>query len=96
MVGFELFSLTLFAFEGGVFLTFETKPASFATDCGNPTDDSVYVFRFFNGRGKICANKSTAVLEIANGPSGDGIAMGSDDTFIDTIFIFGDKTRVPG
>jgi hypothetical protein len=38
LVGFELFSLTLFGFDGGVFLTFETQPTGFATDGGDRAD----------------------------------------------------------
>ena len=93
LVGFELFSLTLFGFDGGVFLTFETQPTGFATDGGDPADDGVDVLRFFNGRGKIGTDEGTALFQLANGPSRDGIAMGVD-TLIDIVF--GDETRVPG
>ena len=74
-------------------MTFSTKPAGFATDGGDSTDDGIDVFGFFNGRGEVGANESAAAFEVADGPSGDGIAVEVD---ICVFSVFIDKTRVPG
>ena len=74
-------------------MTFSTKPAGFATDGGDSTDDGIDVFGFFNGRGEVGANEAPKRLRSLDGPSGDGIAVEVD---ICVFSVFIDKTRVPG